>query len=160
VSSYLPFQQSFVVNKLLFTWTLSSIILTQTLTFRKPKFFVSPLTLARGHSDLAGGTAPFGPPDNNCKDDLTNFMLSLQDLSPGTSLQEIPLNMNAETAVLASNDTNVDHNALPADTLNELCDGNACELNAVSYVAGYIASNLLGCILHKVALPSRRCSAI
>jgi hypothetical protein len=26
------------------------------------KFFCSPLTLARGHSDLAGGTAPFGPP--------------------------------------------------------------------------------------------------
>jgi hypothetical protein len=62
VSSYLPFQQSFVVNKLLFTWTLSSIILTQTLTFRKPKFFVSPLTLARGHSDLAGGHGPLWPP--------------------------------------------------------------------------------------------------
>lgn len=88
------------------------------------------------------------PKDANCKDDLTTFMLSLQDLSPGARLQEIPLNMTAETAVLASDDTNVDHNALSADTLNELCDGNACELNAVSYVAGYIA---------KVVLASHKC---
>jgi hypothetical protein len=50
-------------NKLLqlYTWTLSSIIFTMTMTFRKPKIFCSLLTLARGHLDLAGGTAPFYP---------------------------------------------------------------------------------------------------
>lgn len=48
------------------------------------------------------------PRDANCKDDLTTFMLSLQDVSPGVKLQNVSMALSADSA-LSANDDRIDH---------------------------------------------------
>jgi hypothetical protein len=64
VSSYLPFQQSFVVKQIALHMDSKFYHFNIDIDIPQAKIFCSPLTFARGHSDLAGGGGhgPLWPP--------------------------------------------------------------------------------------------------
>jgi len=84
------------------------------------------------------------PDNSNCKDDLTTFMLQMQDVN---NISMLPSTSTVPTVLAAScriHDCDyADADSLSHDSLNSLCGGNVCEVNAVSYVAGYIAKVIL-----------------
>ena len=90
------------------------------------------------------------PRDANCSDDMTQLMLSMQDVSGGIGNRlhsvSVVLTKSHMTSLCANE--SVDTSCLSADSLSQLCDSNVCEVNAVSYVAGYVI---------KVILSSHQC---
>jgi len=90
------------------------------------------------------------PRDANCSDDMTQLMLSMQDVSGGIGNRlhsvSVVLTKSHMTSLCANE--SVDTSCLSADSLSQLCDSNVCEVNAVSYVAGYVV---------KVILSSHQC---
>jgi hypothetical protein len=73
VSSYLPFQQSFVVKQIALHMDSKFYHFNIDIDIAQAKIFCSPLTFARGHSDLAGGTAPFDPLGYGPESQATEF---------------------------------------------------------------------------------------
>ena len=86
------------------------------------------------------------PEGANCNDDLTAFMLNMQDVKANGSVS-VDMSPQSEMPLLFD-DQCVDASVINVDSLNQLCDSNVCEVNAVAYVSGYVA---------KVVLSSHAC---
>ena len=79
------------------------------------------------------------PKGANCSDDLTQFMLSMEDVRSCNKMHVIDMFPKRN---LPAFDESVDTAVVSFSSLNDLCD-SVCELNAVSYVAGFVIKTVL-----------------
>ena len=83
------------------------------------------------------------PKGANCSDDLTQFMLSMEDVRSCSKMHSVAIDMLPKRNLPAFDDY-VDTAVVNFHSLNDLCDSvHVCELNAVSYVAGFVVKAVL-----------------
>jgi len=80
------------------------------------------------------------PKESNCSDD----MLNMQDVGSCSRSQTVFADVlrTLNTRALCTEDFE-DSRRLSTDSLDQLCNSNVCELNAVIYVGGYVVKVIL-----------------